>query len=152
MIKKIVLYTVCLLPWFLGNLFPLDYGYYKEILKPSFAPPTYFYAIAWSIIYILTAYTIYSIVSSYKFKDIPKSYKISLLVNYLFNQGYTLVFFGLKSSFLGFIFCLGTLISCLLLYEETSLLQNKKKYYLLPYIGLSVFAVILSLSIYLLNI
>ncbi len=152
MIKKLIIYTICLLPWFLTNLLPLDYSYYKEIQKPFFAPPNYFYAIAWTIIYVLLAYTIYTIVTSYKQKEIPNSYKITLLINYIFNQGFSICFFGLKSNFLGFITCLGTLITTLFLYEETSLLQNKKKNFLVPYILLSIFATILSLSIYILNV
>ena len=40
---------------------------------------------------------------NYKFKDIPLSYKWTLIINYLFNQSFTLLFFGLKNNFLGFI-------------------------------------------------
>lgn len=152
MLKKTILFVLCLLPWFLNNIIPVDYGYYDKIIKPSFAPPQLFYPIAWTIIYILIAITIYNIIVSQKLKDIPKSYKITLLINYLFNQSYTIVFFGLKNNFLGFTSCLGTLLSTLFLYEDTTLLNNKISKLLYPYIALSIFATILSLSIYLLNI
>lgn len=152
MFKKLLTYIACLAPWFLNNLIPYDYDYYKTIIKPFFAPPPIFYGIAWSIIYILVAVTIYQIITSYKFKNIPKSYKTTLIINYIFNQSFTIVFFGLKNNFLGFISCLGTLISVLFLYEETSLLNNKISKLLYFYIALSAFATILSLSIYFLNI
>ena len=152
MLKKILIYILCLAPWFIINIIPLNYNYFNEIKTPFFTPPKLFYPIAWTIIYILISITIYSIITSYKFKEIPKSYKITLLINYLFNQSYTLVFFGLKNQFLGFISCLGTLISTLFLYEETSLLETKKKYLLIPYILLSLFATILSATIFLINI
>ncbi len=152
MIKKLFKYTLCLLPWFITSILPLNYKYYNKIIKPNFAPPPIFYGIAWSIIYILIAYTIYSILKSYKIKELPKSYKITLLINYLFNQSFTIVFFGLNNNFLGFISCLGTLISTLYLYEETEELLDNKKYFLIPYILLGIFATILSLSIYVLNI
>ena len=152
MLKKILIYILCLAPWFIINLIPLNYNYFNEIKTPFFTPPKLFYPIAWTIIYILISITIYSIVTSYKFKEIPKSYKITLLINYLFNQSYTLVFFGLKNQFLGFISCLGTLLSTLFLYEETSLLETKKKYLLIPYILLSMFATVLSATIFLINI
>ena len=151
MIKKFFIYVLCLLPWFLNNIIPVDYNYYDTIKKPFFAPPKIFYPISWTIIYILVAYTIYKIVTSNKWKDIPRNYKITLLINYLFNQSYTLVFFGLKNALLGFISCLGTLISTLFLYEESSLLNNKISKLLYFYIALSIFATILSLSIFLLN-
>ncbi len=152
MIKKIIKYVTCLLPWFITSILPLNYKYYKEIIKPNFAPPPMFYGIAWSIIYILLAYTIYSVIKDYSMNEIPKSYKKTLLINYLFNQSFTIVFFGLNNNFLGFASCLGTLLSTLFLFEETEPLIGKKKYFLLPYILLSIFANILSLSIYLLNI
>ncbi len=152
MIKKILLFVLCLLPWFVSSIIPVDYNYFNEIKTPFFTPPKLFYPIAWTIIYILVSITVYVIVSSYKLKDISKSYKITLLVNYLFNQSYPLVFFGLKNNFLGLITCLGTFLSTLFLYEETTLLNNKNSKLLYPYIALSLFATILSISIYLLNI
>ncbi len=152
MLKKIIIFILCLAPWFVNNIIPVDYNYLNTIKPPFFTPPKLFYPIAWSIIYLLIAISIYAIIINYKFKDIPKSYKLTLLINYLFNQSFTLLFFGLKNNFLGFISCLGTLISTLFLYEETSLLDSKKKYLLIPYILLSVFAFILSLTIFLINI
>ena len=152
MIKNIFTYLVCLLPWFLTSILKVDYSYLDKIKTPFFTPPNYFYAISWSIIYILISITIYKIIKSYKWKEIPKSYKITLIINYILNQSFVIVFFILKNNFLGFISCITTLISTLFLYEETSLLKNKSKYLIIPYILLSVFATILSLSIYLLNI
>ena len=152
MIKKIFTYLLCLLPWFITYLIPLDYNYFKEIKTPFFTPPTLFYPIAWTIIYILISITIYQVVNLYKFKYLPRKYKLTLLINYLFNQSFTILFFGLKNNFLGFIACLGTFLSTLYLYDETALIKNKVSKLLYPYILLSLFATILSLSIYLLNI
>ena len=150
--KKILLFIGILIPWFLSSLLPVDYNYYKTINLPSFAPPSIFYIIAWTIIYIGISISIYQILSKYKIKDLPSSYKTTLIVNYLFNQSFQLVFFILKNNFLGFISCLGTFISTLYLYSETKNLNEKSSKYLIPYILLSIFASVLSLSIYLLNL
>ncbi|MBE6157447.1 MAG: tryptophan-rich sensory protein [Firmicutes bacterium] len=150
--KKILLFIGILIPWFLSSLLPIDYNYYKSINLPSFAPPSIFYIIAWTIIYIFISISIYQILNKYKIKDLPSSYKATLIVNYLFNQSFQLVFFILKNNFLGFISCLGTFISVLYLYSETKNLNEKSTKYLVPYILLSIFASILSLSIYLLNL
>lgn len=152
MLKKIFTFIVCLAPWFLSSLVPVDYSYYKDINLPWFAPPTIFYSIAWTIIYILIAISITCLLQSYKFKELPLSYKITLFINYLFNQGYTLIFFGLKSNFLGFVSCLGTLISCLFLFTDTRNLKKSCSKFLIPYILLSIFAVILSFTIYVINL
>ena len=90
MLKKFFIFLLCLLPWFLASLFPLDYNFYSSLNLPFFAPPRIFYGIVWPIVYVLIALNISSLLWNYKFKDIPLSYKITLLVNYLFNQGYTL--------------------------------------------------------------
>ena len=152
MIKKLITFILCISPWFLSNLLPLDYDYFNKIKTPFFTPPKLFYPIAWTIVYILISVTTYTIFRMYKYKEIPKSYKLSLLINYIFNQSFTIIFFGLKNNFLGFVSCLFTLISCLFLYKETSNLQSKISKLLYPYIGLSIFATILSLSIYLMNL
>ncbi len=151
MLYKFVVFMICLLPWFFSLIIPVDYNYFNTIQLPFFAPGRSFYGIAWTIIYVLIAISIYSIVSKYRFRDIPKSYKIALIVNYLFNQSFTLVFFGLKNNFLGFISCLGTFISALFLYQETYILKEKSTKLLDPYILLSLFATILSLTIYVIN-
>ena len=152
MIKKTIKYLLCLIPWFITSILPLNYKYYDKIIKPSFAPPSIFYTVAWSIIYILLAYTIYSIIKDQYIKELPISYKRILIVNYIFNQSFTILFFGLNNNFLGFASCLGTLITSLFLYLETENIIGNKKYILIPYILLSIFACTLSLSIYLLNI
>ena len=93
-----------------------------------------------------------NILDSYRIKEINLSYKLTLFINYLFNQSYTLLFFGLRNNFLVFVSCVGTLISCLFLVNETYNLKEKSSKLLIPYVLLSTFAVILSFTIYVLNL
>lgn len=151
MLKKAFLFILCLLPWFFTSLLPLNYDFYEKINLPFFAPPKIFYPIVWTIIYILISITVYTIIRSYKWKEIPNKYKLTLLINYILNQSYTIFFFGLQNTFLGFISCLGTLLSSLFLYDETSLMNSKISKLLIPYIILLIFATILSVSIFILN-
>ena len=152
MFKQIIIFILCLFIWFLSSFFKLDYSYYSTLNLPVFAPPKAFFPIAWTINYILLAFSMSSIFSSYKFKDIPMSYKLSLIINYIFNQSFVLVFFGLKSNFLGFVSCIGTFISSLFLYQESLQLKEKSTLVLRLYVLFNFFATILSLSIYLLNL
>ena len=152
MLKNCIIFILLLLPWFIASAFPIDYNYYDSLNLPFFAPPKLFYGIAWPLVYILITISIFQIINSFKLSDIPKSYKITLFINYLFNQSYTIIGFGLKNNFLGFVSCLGTFISCLFLVVETKELKEKSTMYLLPYVLLSFFATILSFSIYIMNI
>ena len=150
--KAFFKFIIILLPWFLSSLTPIDKTYYNSLTLPFFTPPQIAYGIIWTIIYIGISISIYQIINTYKIKDIPKSYKYTLLLNYIANQSFQPIFFLLKNNFLGFISCITTFITSLFLYKETKDLKEKSAKYLIPYILFSLFARILSLSIYLLNI
>lgn len=150
--KAFFKFIIILLPWFLSSLIPIDKEFYNSLTLPFFTPPEMAYGIIWSIIYIGISISIYQILNTYKIKDIPKSYKYTLLLNYIANQSFQPLFFLLKSPFLGFVSCILTFITSLFLYKETKDLKEKSAKYLIPYILFSLFATILSLSIYLLNL
>ncbi len=139
--KNVVRFLMYLLPWFISSIiFRVDTSFYDSINKPFFAPPSIIFPIVWTILYILIAIGIYN----NKNKNIE--YYKSLIINYFSNQIYTFLFFVIKSPFIAFIDTLVVLISSLFLYNET-----KSKWFI-PYIIWNVFATILSLSVYLLNI
>lgn len=150
--KAFFKFIIILLPWFLSSLIPINKEFYNSLTLPFFTPPQMAYGIIWSIIYICISISIYQILNTYKIKDIPKSYKYTLLLNYIANQSFQPLFFLLKSPFLGFVSCILTFITSLFLYKETKDLKEKSAKYLIPYILFSLFATILSLSIYLLNL
>ena len=150
--KAFFKFIIILLPWFLSSLIPIDKEFYNSLTLPFFTPPEMAYGIIWSIIYIGISISIYQILKTYKIKDIPKSYKYTLLLNYIANQSFQPLFFLLKSPFLGFVSCILTFITSLFLYKETKDLKEKSAKYLIPYILFSLFATILSLSIYILNL
>ena len=150
--KAFFKFIIILLPWFLSSLIPIDKEFYNSLTLPFFTPPQMAYGIIWSIIYIGISISIYQILNTYKIKDIPKSYKYTLLLNYIANQSFQPLFFLLKIPFLGFVSCILTFITSLFLYKETKDLKEKSAKYLIPYILFSLFATILSLSIYLLNL
>lgn len=148
--RKIFKYIIILLPWFLSSLIPIDKTYYSSLTLPFFTPPQISYAIIWTILYILISISIYQTTENKK--NITSSYKYSLLTNYLANQSFQITFFFLKSTFLGFVSCITTFITSLFLYKDTKEIKEQSAKYLIPYILFSLFASILSLSIYLLNI
>ena len=150
--KAFFKFILILLPWFLSSLIPIDKKFYNSLTLPFFTPPQMAYGIIWSIIYIGISISIYQILNTYKIKDIPKSYKYTLLLNYIANQSFQPLFFLLKSPFLGFVSCILTFITSLFLYKETKDLKEKSAKYLIPYTLFSLFATILSLAIYLLNL
>lgn len=150
--KKFVKFILILLPWFLSSLTPIDKNYYKNLNLPWFAPPSIAFGIIWTILYISIAISIYKIINNDNKKDIPNSYKYTLILNYIANQSFQPLFFYLKNNFLGFILCIITFITSLFMYKETKDVNNSSAKFLIPYIIFTLYATILSLSIYLLNI
>ncbi len=149
--KKVLRFLVCFLPWLVsGIVFKYDASYYNMLRIPGFAFPPSVISIIWIIIYILIAISIY-LVSTLKniFKE--GDYLYVLITNYLANQLFLYVFFNLKSPFFGFVITTVTLISSVFLFLETKKLKTKASYFLIPYIIYSVYAFILSLTVYVMN-
>ena len=144
--KKIGLFILYLLPWFISVLiFPTDKTYYTNLIKPIFAPPPIIFAIIWPILYLLITISIYKTLNSSSTK-----YKISLIINYISNQLFSFFFFTLKSPALALIDTIIVLISSVFIYKKTKNTNNTSKY-LIPYILWNTFATILISSIYIMN-
>lgn len=150
--KKIIQFILILIPWFLGSLlFCSDTTYYTSLKLPFFAPPPIIFVIVWTILYFLIAYSIFQVYQIYDWKQL-KSYNQSLLCNYICNQLFPFFFFILQNTFLGFVDCIATLITSLFVYYETKELDPKASKFLLPYVFWNLFATLLCLTIYFMNL
>ena len=150
--KKIVKFLIFLLPWFLGGLlFKSDTIFYKSLNKPSFAPPSIVFPIVWTILYILIAISIYLVYKDNNYKNTP-DYNKALLINYFSNQIFSFLFFTIKSPFLALIDTIIVLISSLFLYYESKELNKTSSKLLIPYIIWNIFATILIISIFFMNL
>ena len=145
--KKIVKFILILLPWFIGGfVFKSDQIFYKSLNKPAFAPAGFIFGIVWTILYILIA------ISIFKIKNKSKEYLKTLVINYFSNQVFNFFFFTIKSPFIALIDTIIVLISSLYLYIESKKDNNTSAYLLIPYILWNIFATILIISIYIMNI
>ncbi|MBE6139645.1 MAG: tryptophan-rich sensory protein [Firmicutes bacterium] len=150
--KKILKFLLIALPWFIGGLlFRSDTIFYKSLNKPAFAPPSIVFPIVWTILYILIAISIYLIYRDNNYKNIP-NYNKTLLINYFSNQIFSFLFFTLKSPFLALIDTIIVLISSLFLYYESKELNKTSSKLLIPYIIWNIFATILIISIFFMNL
>lgn len=150
--KKVLRFLAILLPWFIsGILFRNDSVYYKNLNKPFFAPPGFLFAIIWPILYILIAISIYKVYDKNSFSE-TKEYNKALIINYFSNQVFSFLFFTIKSPFFALIDTIIVFISSLFLYLETKELDEDSSKYLIPYIIWNIFASILIISVFFLNI
>ena len=145
--NNFIKYLLFLIPWFISALlFKSSTIYYESLSLPFFAIPSYLFGIVWSILYILIAISIFMV-----YENSIKEYKKYLLINFISNQLFTFFFFTLRNNFLSLIDVVITLISAIYLYNETKLQNKKASYFLIPYIVFSIYALLLILSINLLN-
>ena len=147
--KNVFLYILILIPWFISSLFNKCTSYFDSLNLPFFALPKPLYGIVWTILYIIIAYSIYLV---FKNKLNNSNYNKILILNYIFNQVYLPLFFCLKNPLLGLIIALSILITSLFLYLETKNISIKASKFLIPYVIFNVYASILSLFIYFLNL
>jgi len=150
---KKILFFVGVLVLFLvpGFIFGMQTEYYKEINKPSFAPPGIVFSIVWTGLYTIQAYYITKVFFDYKDNKNWKSLLMLLIINGITNILYMPVFFLLKSLFGGFIICLILVVTLVLIVYKSKIMNIKEWYLQIPYLIWSIFALILSISIYLMN-
>ncbi len=150
-IKKVLRFLVCFLPWLIsGIVFKFDSSYYEMLNIPKFALPPNVISVIWVILFILIAISIYvtsNEINVFKNGD----YLYVLVTNYLANQLFMYVFFTLKSPFFGFVITTVTLISSLFLILETRKISDKAWYLLIPYSVYAFYAFVLSLFVYIMN-
>ena len=150
--KNIIRFLICLIPWFLsGILFSKCTSFFDKLVLPFFALPKNLYGIVWTIIYFFIAISICIIYNKNNYKYL-KNYNEALISNYIFNQLYLFFMFRLQNTFLGFADALAILITSLMLYYETKEIDEKSSKFLLIYVYFSLYATILSLGIYFLNV
>ncbi|MEG2457633.1 MAG: tryptophan-rich sensory protein [Bacilli bacterium] len=152
MLKKILKYLICLIPWFLGGiLFRFNKEFYSQLSLPSFVLPGYIISIIWSIIFILVALSIYNVSKENKILK-NNDYLYILLTFYLSVELFPLMFFTLRSVLLGFIMSLIAFISLIFLIIETKEIKKSAIYYLIPVLLFNIYALITSFVVLITNL
>lgn len=149
--KKIILFILILIPWFIGGLiFKFDSLFYESLNLPFFTLPNNLISISWFIIYILIAISIFIIINN---ENILKNrdYMYIIITNYIANMVFPLFFFTLRSPFLGFVISLIIFVTSVYLYYETKKIKKEASYFLIPYVIFSLYATILSMFVYFMN-
>ena len=146
-LKKIGIFLLYLLPWFISAiLFRSDSSYYNNLNLPFIAPPPFLFGIIWPILYLLISYSIFKV-----YNNSNSDYKKTLLINYISNQLFSFFFFTIKNNPLSLIDTIIVLISSIYLYKKTKLIDEKYSKYLIPYIIWNIYALILILTITAMN-
>lgn len=128
-----------------------NYLWYRELVKPVWAPPAWLFGPVWAVLYAVIAITFGSVGYLFFKKRLPFSVFLPFLLNLLCNLSFTPIQFGLKNNFLAatdIVLVWGTLVWALVaVYPHARWIA----YANLPYVLWASFATILQISITVLN-
>jgi len=127
------------------------YDWYQNLVKPSWAPPSWLFGPVWSLLYIIIAITFGTVFYKAFTGKLPWIVVLPFALNLVFNFAFTPLQFGLKNNFLatiGIILVLATLVWALFAvwpYLRWVVYAN------IPYLLWVLFATILQIVITYLN-
>lgn len=130
-----------------GSLFTFSAipTWYATLNKPSFSPPNWIFGPVWTILYILMGISLYLVWS--KGKRGVALFKFHLVIN----SSWSIVFFGLRSPFLGLIVIVVLWITILALIRIFWKINKLASVLLWPYLAWVSFATVLNFAILILN-
>ncbi len=125
--------------------------WYVQLEKPVFNPPNWVFGPVWTILYLMMGIAFYLIWNNTK-RTIHKRravlyYWIQLVLNTL----WSLVFFGLRTTFGGIIVIIPLLIFIILTMKNAKSVSYAAFLLLIPYLCWVSFATLLTISLFLLN-
>lgn len=125
--------------------------WYSTLNKPPFSPPNWIFGPVWTILYFLMGVSAFLIWQKGLKKRQVKEALIYFVAQLSFNFVWSILFFGLRSPILGLIDILVLWVLILVTIVKFYKISKTAAYLLAPYILWVSFALILNLSIVLLN-
>ncbi len=128
-----------------------SYTWYAQLIKPSWAPPSWLFGPVWSVLYILIAISFGKVFAMAWQKQIPALVALPFALNLIFNAAFTPLQFGLKNNILAAIdiaLVLGTIVwTIIAIYPHARWVA----YMQIPYLFWVSFATVLQFTITYLN-
>jgi tryptophan-rich sensory protein len=107
--KKILYFVIavgiCLLAGYIGSYYttPAIPTWYAGLQKPDINPPSWVFAPVWTVLYILMGISLYLILQSNLKSQEVQFGLILFIFQLMVNIGWSFFFFGLQSTFFGFL-------------------------------------------------
>lgn len=128
-----------------------NYSWYQQLVRPSWAPPSWLFGPVWTILYILIAISFGKVFQMAFQKRILFIVVLPFILNLIFNFIFTPIQFGLKNNLLAavdILLVLGTLIWAMVaIYPHARWIA----YMQIPYLLWVSFATVLQLTVTYLN-
>jgi tryptophan-rich sensory protein len=128
-----------------------NFTWYQQLIKPSWAPPSWLFGPVWAVLYAVIAVTFGSVGYLFWKKQLPFVVVLPFVLNLVFNAAFTPLQFGLKNNLLAAIDIL--LILATLVWALVAVYPHARwiAYANIPYLAWVSFATVLQLTITFLN-
>jgi tryptophan-rich sensory protein len=129
-----------------------NYNWYSQLIKPSWAPPSWLFGPVWTALYAIIAVSFGTVFYKTFTKQIPWLVGLPFALNLIFNFIFTPIQFGLKNNLLASLDIL--LVLATLIWSLIAIWPHLKwvTYANLPYLLWVIFATSLQLTITYLNL
>jgi tryptophan-rich sensory protein len=130
------------------------YNWYSQLIKPSWAPPSWLFGPVWTVLYAIIAFSFGTVFYKAFTKQIPWMVAVPFALNLVFNFAFTPIQFGLKNNLLAsvdILLVVATLIWALYSIWHTSPDLRWIVYVNIPYLLWGTFATCLQLAITYMN-
>jgi len=128
------------------------YNWYSQLVKPSWAPPSWLFGPAWTFLYILIAISFGKVFWMLFKGEVPFIVALPFILNLIFNFAFSPIQFGLRNNFLAgvdILLVLSTIIwAMIVIYPYIHWVV----YLMIPYFLWVSFATVLQLTITYLNL
>ncbi len=127
------------------------YAWYQQLVKPSWAPPSWLFGPVWSVLYVLIAISFVAVFYKVITKKLPAMVALPFILNLVFNFAFTPIQFGLKNNLLAGVDIL--LVLTTLIWAMIAIYPRIRwvAYIQIPYLLWVSFATVLQLTITFLN-
>ena len=151
--RLIACLLVCNAVGILGSLVTVtgQGSWYASLVKPPFNPPSWVFAPAWTVLYILMAVSLYLIWMEGPDRRSVRVAMTAFAVQLFLNGIWSPLFFGLQSPLLGLVDILALWVAVAVTIRFTWPLNKDAAYLLVPYILWISFASLLNGAILVLN-
>lgn len=130
------------------------YNWYSQLIKPSWAPPSWLFGPVWTVLYMIIVVSFGTVFYKASTKQISWMVALPFVLNLIFNFAFTPIQFGLKNNLLAsvdILLVVVTLIWALYAIWHASPELRWVTYANIPYLLWGIFATCLQLTITYLN-
>ncbi len=130
------------------------YNWYSQLIKPTWAPPSWLFGPVWTVLYTIIAVSFGTVFYKAFTKQIPWMVALPFALNLIFNFAFTPIQFGLKNNLLAavdIVLVVSTLVWALYVVWNNVPELRWVAYVNIPYLLWGTFATCLQLTITYLN-